>query len=112
MLEECLNENIMSPKQLFNYLCDKNDLFLVDVRGLFELDTCRIENAMHIPMQSIPDSIELFPKDKNLVMICHHGLRSNMAVQFLKNKGINRVFNLDEGIDRWAVEVDNKIPRY
>lgn len=104
----------MSPKQLFNYLCDKNDLFLVDVRELFELDICRIanENAMHIPLQSIPDSIELLPKDKDLVMICHHGVRSNMAVQFLKNKGINRVFNLEGGIDRWAVEVDNKMPRY
>lgn len=103
---------IMSPTQLFKYLYERNDLYLVDVRESFEVDICRIDSAVHIPLQAIPDSINSLPKDKDLVMICHHGVRSNIAVQFLKNNGLNRVFNLDGGIDRWALEVDSTMFRY
>ncbi|TLX73237.1 hypothetical protein E9993_15720 [Labilibacter sediminis] len=102
----------MTPTQLFEMIQQKTDLFLVDVRESFEVNICRIEDSVHVPLQSIPEYVDQFPNNKNVVVICHHGVRSNAAVSFLKQKGLSRVYNLDGGIDRWALEVDKQMVRY
>jgi rhodanese-related sulfurtransferase len=47
-----------------------------------------------------------------LVVICHHGARSQMVVDFLRNAGFDNAVNLDGGIDAWACDVDQSMPRY
>jgi rhodanese-related sulfurtransferase len=47
-----------------------------------------------------------------LVVICHHGARSQMVVDFLRSAGFDNAVNLDGGIDAWAYEVDQSMRRY
>jgi rhodanese-related sulfurtransferase len=52
------------------------------------------------------------PTNQLLVVICHHGARSQMVVDFLRNAGFDNAVNLDGGIDAWACEVDQSMRRY
>jgi rhodanese-related sulfurtransferase len=85
---------------------------VVDVREARELDICRLEGALHIPMAEIPAHTDNLPTDQLLVVICHHGARSQMVVDFLRSAGFDNACNLDGGIDASACEVDQSMPRY
>lgn len=90
---------------------DHNTVFL-DVREDAELEICRIEGALHIPMGTIPEKFEQLPKDRNIVVLCHHGMRSMQVVQFLQSHGFENVINLAGGIHAWAVYVDPDMAQY
>ena len=63
-------------------------------------------------MNSIPDSVDQIPKDKPVVIMCHHGNRSAQVAYWLQMQGWNNLFNLEGGIHRWSQEVDPKVPVY
>ena len=85
---------------------------VLDVREARELDICRLEGALHIPMAEIPACTDDLPTKEPLVVICHHGARSQMVVDFLRDAGFDNAVNLDGGIDAWACEVDQSMRRY
>jgi rhodanese-related sulfurtransferase len=91
---------------------NEDDVVLLDVREDSELAICRIEGALHIPMGQIPERAESLPKDKQLVVFCHHGMRSLHVVQYLESCGFENAINLGGGIHAWAVEVDPTLARY
>jgi rhodanese-related sulfurtransferase len=81
---------------------------VLDVREARELDVCRLEGALHVPMAEIPARTDDLPTDRLLVVICHHGARSQMVVDFLRSAGFDNAVNLDGGIDAWACDVDHQ----
>ena len=85
---------------------------VLDVREARELEICRLEGALHVPMAEVPDRTDDLPKDQPLVVICHHGARSQMVVDFLRDAGFDNAVNLDGGIDAWACDIDQSMPRY
>jgi rhodanese-related sulfurtransferase len=85
---------------------------LLDVREADELAICRLEGSLHIPMSDIPARINELPADHPLVVICHHGARSQIVVDFLRKAGFSNAVNLDSGIEAWACEIDPSMPRY
>ena len=85
---------------------------VLDVREARELDICRVEGALHVPMAEIPAHTDDLPTREPLVVICHHGARSQMVVDFLRTAGFDNAVNLDGGIDAWACEVDQSMRRY
>jgi rhodanese-related sulfurtransferase len=85
---------------------------VLDVREARELDVCRLEGALHIPMAQISARTDDLPADQLLVVLCHHGVRSQMVVDFLRSAGFDNAVNLDGGIDAWACDVDPSMPRY
>lgn len=85
---------------------------VLDVREAHELEICGLEGAMHIAMSQITERIDEVPRDKPVVVMCHHGSRSMMVVEFLRSAGVHNVVNLDGGIHAWACEVDNSIRLY
>jgi rhodanese-related sulfurtransferase len=85
---------------------------VLDVREGREFDVCRLEGALHIPMAEVPSQTDNLPTDQLLVVICHHGARSQMVVDFLRGAGFNNAVNLDGGIDAWACDIDPSMPRY
>lgn len=85
---------------------------VLDVRQPGELAICRLEGSLHIPMSEIQERINELPTDHPLVVICHHGARSQMVVDFLRNAGFDNAVNLDGGIEAWAYEIDPSMPRY
>jgi rhodanese-related sulfurtransferase len=52
------------------------------------------------------------PTNQPLVVICHHGARSQMVVDFLRNAGFDNAINLNGGIEAWACEIDQSMRRY
>ena len=85
---------------------------VLDVREARELDVCRLDGALHIPMAEVRARIEELPTDRPLVVVCHHGARSQMVVDFLREAGFDNAVNLDGGIDAWACDIDQSMPRY
>jgi rhodanese-related sulfurtransferase len=85
---------------------------VLDVREADELAICRLEGSLHIPMSDIPARISELPTDHLLVVICHHGMRSRMVVDFLRDAGFDNAVNLDGGIEAWAYEIDPSMNRY
>jgi rhodanese-related sulfurtransferase len=88
------------------------NVVLLDVRELIELQICRIENSIHIPMGEIPHNIDQLPKEKHILAMCHHGLRSMNVTRFLRAQGFKAVSNIKGGVDAWAKQVDPTLQKY
>jgi rhodanese-related sulfurtransferase len=63
-------------------------------------------------MAAVPTRTDDLPTDHPLVVLCHHGVRSQMVVDFLRKAGFDNAINLDGGIEAWACEIDRSMPRY
>lgn len=106
----------LSPTQAHDRLHDQRSEhespLLLDVRESTEWDWVRIDGATHIPMAEIPGRLAEIPLDRDVIVICHHGIRSAHVGKWLLTQGYSRVFNLEGGIDEWAVRVDPELRRY
>jgi rhodanese-related sulfurtransferase len=85
---------------------------LLDVRENWEFETCRIDGAVQIPMNTIPARIDDLDEDAEIVCICHHGARSLQVAAFLERHGFGKTVNLTGGIHAWALQVDPTMAKY
>ena len=85
---------------------------VVDVREPWEFERCRIEGSRSIPLRELPVQAAALPRDRDLVLVCHHGGRSAQAATWLARNGFPRVHNLEGGVDAWALAVDPGMSRY
>ena len=88
------------------------DFTLVDVREPWELNICSMPDAISVPMRAIPARYLELPKDQEIVVMCHHGVRSQQVANYLERQGFTRLNNLVGGINAWAHEIDPKMPTY
>jgi rhodanese-related sulfurtransferase len=104
----------LSPPDLKSWLADVDRFapFLLDVREPWEYARCHIEGSHLIPMASVPARIAEVPQDRDVVVICHHGGRSQQVGFYLAQAGFERVHNLQGGVNGWALHVDPAMPRY
>ena len=84
---------------------------LIDVREPSEYTKANI-GAKLIPLGEIPKRYNELNPNQEIVVHCHHGGRSQWAVEFLYEKGFKNVKNLVGGIDAWSLRIDAKVPRY
>jgi adenylyltransferase/sulfurtransferase len=89
-----------------------DDLMLLDVREPSEWAIARIDGARLIPLASLEDAARSLDRSREIVVHCHHGMRSAGAAQFLRAQGFERIWNLAGGIARWSMEVDASVPQY
>ena len=85
---------------------------LLDVRQPWEYDICRLEPSVLIPMSTIPAHLDQLDKDKETVVICHHGVRSRRVAYYLEQVGFTNIINLKRGLDGWARSVDTDMATY
>ncbi|EIJ41584.1 Rhodanese-related sulfurtransferase [Beggiatoa alba B18LD] len=107
----------LSPQQLKEYLAQQvaeqqPQPLLLDVREPWEYKICHLENAVLMPMNSLPNQINTLDKEQEIVVICHHGMRSQQVGWFLERVGFKNVINLTGGVAAWAQEVDQQMPTY
>jgi rhodanese-related sulfurtransferase len=105
-------EDTVSVAELAAWRRENTPHMLLDVREAPELAICGIAGAIHIPMGQIPALREELPRDMPLVVMCHHGMRSQRVMQFLRQAGWENAINLEGGIDAWADQIDADMQRY
>ena len=104
----------LSASQLKEWLADagRTKPVLLDVRELWEFETCRIAGSQHIPMRQIPEHLGDLSQDKHLLIHCHHGGRSMRVTELLRSRGFTAVTNVAGGIDAWSLQIDQSLRRY
>lgn len=91
---------------------EPNRILLLDVREDDERATAAIQPSVHIPMNSVADRLSELPRDRQIIVYCHHGGRSFAVASYLETEGFEHVTNLTGGIDEWSRVVDPHVPRY
>ena len=82
---------------------------LLDVRTNAEWEAEHIENALHIPLPSLPRRLSKLPRESPLAIICGSGYRSSIAGSLLQNAGFNRVQNVMGGMSAY---LETRIPDF
>jgi rhodanese-related sulfurtransferase len=90
---------------------------LLDVRHRHEHNYAALPGSVLVPLPELPERLE-DPTDalrsilgKEVVVYCHHGVRSLQGAAVLRAHGIEAL-SLAGGIDLWSMEIDPKVPRY
>jgi rhodanese-related sulfurtransferase len=86
--EPLSRSDAISVRELADMRSAGKEHTVLDVREARELAICRLDGALHVPMAEVPDRTDDLPKDQPLVVICHHGARSQMVVDFLRERRI------------------------
>lgn len=80
---------------------------LLDIREDWEVQLGRpnlSEHIMHIPMSQIIHHLASLPKDKTIVVMCAHGIRSVQLVAYLKESSQLDVINMDGAFEQWEIQ--------
>lgn len=101
----------MSPNELATHLEDHQPL-LLDVREPWEFRICHLDHSQLVPMGEIHQHLQGLDKQRETVVICHHGIRSRQVAMFLEYQGFENVINLSGGVSAWARDVDCDMPTY
>jgi rhodanese-related sulfurtransferase len=104
----------LTASQLSQRLTDTSQTapVLLDVREPWEFALCAIPGSVNMPMKALPARYLELNEDAEIVLICHHGMRSYQCGVFLERQGFGGVINLAGGVAAWAEEVDTDMPRY
>jgi rhodanese-related sulfurtransferase len=105
----------ITPAELKQRLDAGERLALIDVREPSEFQQARIDSAELIPMRTVPaqlQKIEGYSDEVDIVVFCHHGVRSLQVADWLRQNGVSNAQSMAGGIDRWSIEIDPSVPRY
>lgn len=98
---------------------DVNNVQLIDVREIKELEKASLPRFLNLPMGEYGSWADEFDnggfnleKDKETIVMCHHGVRSANFCSFLGQQGFTNVRNLIGGIDAYAKKIDPSVPLY
>lgn len=91
-----------------------DQVVILDVREPHELAICSLANTAHIPLGQLPTRVSEIDsyKDKEIIVYCRSGKRSERAAQFLADSGFTNAVNLAGGILSWSDEVDPAMAKY
>jgi rhodanese-related sulfurtransferase len=102
----------ISAVELSQRLQQGDEFVVLDVREPGEIQVAALPDTLNIPMNQIPARAEDLPRDKDIVVMCHHGIRSMHVAGYLSRLGFESLYNLAGGIDAWSRDVDPKVPTY
>jgi adenylyltransferase/sulfurtransferase len=102
----------ISTPQLKAWMDEGRPLTVLDVRNPQEWEICRIEGSTLIPLPELQDRLGELDPASTIVTLCHSGMRSARAVNFLRQMGYSRAINLAGGINAWSLQVDPSVPMY
>ncbi|MBN9286494.1 MAG: hypothetical protein BGO43_06570 [Gammaproteobacteria bacterium 39-13] len=100
VIPEVSVQHQISPIELFNRLAQNEDIFLLDVRNPDEHQAFNIGGTL-IPLSELAERVSEIPTNKPIVLYCHSGYRSQVALELLQNAGFKDLFNLIGGVVAW-----------
>lgn len=102
----------ITPLELKARLDKGEDLFLLDVRETHEREICNIGGEL-IPKDTVAQHLDRIPRDKDIVVYCRSGGRSDrIARELVALHGYTKVSNLAGGMLRWSDDVDPSMVKY
>jgi len=105
----------ISPADAKRRLSESNKTVLIDVREPEECAVAHVGTAEYIPMSLVPAALqrlEGMAEKGDLLVLCHHGVRSLQVVAWLRERGLENCYSVAGGIDRWSRDLDTAISRY
>jgi rhodanese-related sulfurtransferase len=100
----------VSPQEAVELLKD-GKATLVDVRTREEYDAVHIPDSVFLT-QELMHELGGWDREKLIVFVCHHGIRSLDAAAYFAGHGMDNVRSLTGGIDAWSCDIDSSLPRY
>jgi rhodanese-related sulfurtransferase len=110
----------ISPKEFGDKVLQGSAMVILDVREVGEVAQVRLneKNVFYAPISRLAyDGLEALPQEARdpaaeMVVICHHGVRSAQVTAWLRSQGWQHVVSLQGGLDLYALLVDDSIGRY
>lgn len=93
-------------------LLKEKSIRLLDVRTAGEYSIAHIDGGVLVDQALVDEILSTWPKDTDIVTMCHHGVRSLDAAVFLRAQGFVKVRSMKGGIDHWSNTVDPSVPHY
>lgn len=90
----------LNTTDLKKIIGDKNRQY-IDVRTPMEFNGNHIKGFKNIPVSDLGNRLTELSKDKETIVICQSGMRSNKASKLLKKAGFNQVTNIQGGMASW-----------
>jgi adenylyltransferase/sulfurtransferase len=87
--------------------------WVLDVRRATEAEIVSLPfTDDRIQHDQLGEHLDRVPRDRDVLVYCRSGARSQTAVRTLEAAGFSRLFDLDGGIMAWSAQVDPSLPRY
>jgi adenylyltransferase/sulfurtransferase len=101
----------LTVKELKRRMDAGEDVFVLDVREPYEYQIANIGGTL-IPQNDVPQRLKEIDREREIVVQCRSGARSQRIAEYLKQAGYPRVVNLAGGILAWSDEIDPKVQKY
>jgi adenylyltransferase/sulfurtransferase len=101
----------LSVKELKRRIDAGEQVYILDVREPYEYQIAQIGGKL-IPQNEVPQRLAEIDREREVIVQCHSGIRSQRVAEFLKQQGYSKVVNLAGGITAWANEIDPKMQKY
>lgn len=75
--------------------------FFIDVRTLEEWNEYHAPNTSLVPLDQLPARLNELPRDKEIVVVCRSGNRSQEGREILLNAGFTQVTSMKGGLSEW-----------
>lgn len=85
---------------------------LVDVREHYEHRIVHFSGSVLIPMGEVMARQQELDPDQELIIYCHHGIRSIKVAAYLRHEGFEKARSLRGGIDEWAKRIEPGMATY
>jgi len=79
----------------------QNGAFVLDVRTLEEWNEYHAPNTTLIPLDQLPSRLNEVPRDRQIVVVCRSGNRSQEGRDILLNAGFEQVTSMTGGLNEW-----------
>lgn len=91
--------------QQFIGIYESGDIKILDVREVWETPMIRGANVINIPMNQLPQAIDMIPRSEDLIVICQHAVRSKKVIEYLQSQhGFENLINLEGGVSTYIKE--------
>jgi len=102
----------ISPQEVKRQREEGATFIILDVREPWEFQMAHIPDSILIPLGQLQARMGELEAGKEIITLCHHGIRSQSALEILRQSGRKVVKNLSGGIDAYSRLADQGIPRY
>jgi adenylyltransferase/sulfurtransferase len=102
----------ITVEELKQRLDRREEVFILDVRNPEEFQICRLPGSTLIPLPTLPQRFGELDRNREIVVHCKSGMRSQKAIQFLRQQGFANLKNLTGGILAWADRIDRTMLKY